>query len=227
MSETGNASQRPREGVVRITREDWLNVSLDALISSGVDQVKILTLAAKLGVSRSSFYWFFESREQLLDVLLDNWKRKNTRGIVEHCAIESASITEAILNVADCWLDDALFDPRLDFAIRAWARTDDRVRKIVDQADETRVEALRQLFMRHGYEPVEGFIRARVFYFTQIGYYALDLQEPIASRTAYLAAYVKTATGVEPKADLIESYLKRFYDGKRVTTGVTKADAVD
>lgn len=224
MQETPSASRPSRETNTRISRENWLDVALEALITAGVDQVKILPLAAKLGVSRSSFYWFFESREHLLDTLLEIWERKNTRGIVEHCTIESASITEAILNIADCWLDDALFDPRLDFAIRAWARTDANVRKIVDQADETRVDALRQVFLRHAYEPVEGFIRARVFYFTQIGYYALDLQEPIANRTAYLAAYVKTATGVEPEPELIEAYLKRFYAGKRVQPGRLPAE---
>ena len=67
----------------RLTREDWLTAALDALISDGVENVKVLPLAERLGVSRSSFYWFFRSREHLLDLLLERWRDVNTRVIVE------------------------------------------------------------------------------------------------------------------------------------------------
>ena len=43
------------EANVKATRDDWLKVALDTLISEGVDQVKVLPLGNKLGVSRSSF----------------------------------------------------------------------------------------------------------------------------------------------------------------------------
>jgi AcrR family transcriptional regulator len=37
-----------------------------------------VALGARLGVSRSSFYWYFESRQDLLDALLDAWEVRNT-----------------------------------------------------------------------------------------------------------------------------------------------------
>ena len=199
------------EANVKATRDDWLKVALETLISEGVDQVKVLPLGNKLGVSRSSFYWYFQDRKHLLDTLLDYWASKNTRNLISHCEMPSATITEGALNIAECWLDDDLFNPRLDFAVREWSRRDAGVRKILDAADAARVEAMRLVFSRHGYEEVEAYIRARVFYFTQIGYYALDLKEHLADRLSYLHAYIKAATGYDPEPGVIE----RFRDKHR------------
>jgi len=65
-------------GNIKVTREDWLNVALDVLVSEGVGEVKILTIGQRLNVSRSSFYWYFKSRQDLLDALLKHWQATNT-----------------------------------------------------------------------------------------------------------------------------------------------------
>lgn len=202
------------EANVKATRDDWLQVALETLISEGVDQVKVLPLGNKLGVSRSSFYWYFQDRKHLLDTLLDYWETKNTRNLILHCEMPSATITEAALNIAECWLYDDLFDPRLDFAIREWSRRDAGVRRILDAADTARVEAMRLVFKRHGYEEVEAYIRARVFYFTQIGYYALDLKEHVTDRLSYLHAYMKAATGYDPEPEAIQRFRKKHGPGQ-------------
>jgi len=45
---------------------------------------------------------------------------ENSDNLIRQCGLYAESITEAILNVFDCWLDPALFDSRLEFAIRSW-----------------------------------------------------------------------------------------------------------
>ncbi len=72
--------------------------------------MKILPLAKRLGLSRTSFYWFFKDREELLDALLDHWREKNTGNIVRRCEAYAESVAEAMLNVFDCWLDRTLFE---------------------------------------------------------------------------------------------------------------------
>ena len=192
----------------KASREDWIQAALQSLIAEGVEQVKILPLARKLSVSRSSFYWYFKRREDLLHELLRHWQEKNTRSIIERALRPSQSIDQGILHIFECWANDRLFDPQLDSAIRDWARRSKAVRKIVRRADKKRVEAVTRLFLRHGYEDSEAFIRARVLYFTQIGYYALGLKESLRRRHSHLAAYLKSFTGREPNRQNIDAFLR-------------------
>jgi AcrR family transcriptional regulator len=195
-------------GNVKATREDWLEAALDTLISDGVESVRILTLGQKLGVSRSSFYWYFESRQDLLDQLLELWRNKNTRFIVERALRPAPSITQGVLNVFECWVDQRLYNPRLDFAIRAWARHSADVRAIIDDADNERLEAIHQMFLRQGYHEPDAFVRARVLYFMQIGYYSLEIMEPMKNRLSLVPAYLRSFTGREPLEGEVEAFAK-------------------
>ncbi|MDG2284831.1 MAG: TetR/AcrR family transcriptional regulator, partial [Alphaproteobacteria bacterium] len=146
VSQVNDAGGYPQ---TKATREDWLKVALDTLVSDGVEQVKVMPLASKLDVSRSSFYWYFKSRQELLSALLDIWRDTNTKAIVEQAGTRSRSIAEGVFNIFQCWVDERLFDPRLDFAIREWSRRSGPVRRVVDMADDERVSAIKELFLRH------------------------------------------------------------------------------
>ncbi len=157
-------------GNTKVTREDWLKLARDLLISHGVADVQ--AIGSSLGVSRSSFYWYFKSRDDLLDALLKDWQDCNTGSLISHAAMPSATITEAVCNVFRCWLDERLFHHQLDFAVREWARREVSVRALIDETDDTRIKAFSQMFVRHGFKPREAEVRARILYFMQVGYYA-------------------------------------------------------
>jgi AcrR family transcriptional regulator len=196
------------KGNIKVTREDWLDLAANVLVERGVSQVKVLTLANELGVSRSSFYWYFESRKDLLDQLLVRWEGQNTRAILDHAARPAGNICRAVMHLFECFIDPAQFDPRLDFAVREWARRSPEVRKRLDAADEARIAAIRDMFLRHGYEATEAFTRARIIYFMQIGYYALVENEPIETRFALLKPYLVGFTGQEPDPAEMAEFLE-------------------
>ena len=188
----------PLIGHVKVTRADWLNLARDTLVNDGMAEVKILGLAERLKVSRSSFYWYFKSRSDLLDALLADWEARNIGSIVEHCAMQADTITEALCHFFKCFVNPALFDPGLDFAVREWSRRDKTVRSRVDRADETRLTATREMFARHGYDPEEADIRARILYFMQLGYHALDQKESLQTRMTRFEGFLRGFSGQEP-----------------------------
>ena len=90
--------------------------------------------------------------------------------------------------------------------MREWARRSANVRKALDRADGVRTDALKALFVRFGYADEDAFVRARVLYYMQIGYYALDLREPIDARLDLTPHYLKAFTGVDPDQAEIDAF---------------------
>ncbi len=193
------------------TRDDWLRMGLQILVEEGAEAVKILTLANRMGCSRSNFYWFFRDRDTLMSELLAQWQARNTAAIVDRATRPTTCISDGVLNIFDCWADPALFDVRLDFAIREWARRSDKVASAVACADTIRVNAITSLFGRFGARPTEASVRARTLYFMQVGYYALGIRETDADRIALLSDYVQAFCGEVPRTEQIEAFVQRNF----------------
>lgn len=198
----------------RSTKDDWINAAIDILVRDGIDHVKVQVISKKLGVARSSFYWFFKNIDELHQSLLSYWLTRNTGPVIERAMRPARNLTEAVCNVFECWVSPALFDSRLDMSIRVWARREPRVRLVVEEADDQRVEALTRMFARYGVATDEAFIRARVLYFTQIGYFALDVREPMKARGEYLRNYLLVHIGSEPDAEAMDAYMRRREKGE-------------
>jgi AcrR family transcriptional regulator len=207
----------PLGGNIKVTRDDWLNVAMDVLISDGVERVKVLALAERMGVSRSSFYWYFKSRQALLDALLDRWQATNTRALIAQAEAEADTITAAVCNVHKCVVNPELFDTALDFAVRDWARRSGKVSRMLDQSDARRLAALKAMFARFGYPELESETRARVLYYMQIGYDFAQLNEPMNLRLSLVPQYLFVFTGVTPLAEEIEdfrAYVRTHWKGE-------------
>lgn len=182
----------------RGSAEVWLDAAYQMLVESGVDSVKVMPLAARLGLSRTSFYWHFPDREALLAGLIARWQSQNTDSLIARTKAPAATIAEAMLNVTDLWITPALFDSRLEFAIRTWALTDDALTKTLAEVDEVRIQALTAMFETFSYLALEARIRAQTTYLTQVGYISMRTQEPVELRLQRIPDYVLIFTGQAP-----------------------------
>ena len=204
----------PLTGNIKVTREDWLKQAMEVLIRDGVERVKVLTLAEGMEVSRSSFYWYFKSRKDLLDALLQQWEETNTAAIVAQAEAPAETITAAVLNVFRCTTNSGMFNTALDFAVRDWARRSQDVRARLEDSDTRRVAALAAMFARYGFEEHEAGIRAKVLYFQQIGYDLAGLNEGDEARLAQVAGYLRVFTGAEPLPQELaefEAYCRKYW----------------
>lgn len=187
--------------------ELWLNAAYNFLLESGVDAVRILPLAKKLKLSRTSFYWFFKDRDELLEGLVALWRDKNTGNFVKQADAYADTVVEAVLNVTDCWFDVDLFDSKLEFAVRSWALQSEDVQAEVKKADAKRLAGLAALFKRYGHDEMSADVRARTIYLLQIGYISMQTSEPMQLRMSRIAKYVEIYTDQIPK----QHELDRFY----------------
>lgn len=198
----------------RGSREGWLEAAYAALVSEGIEAVKIQPLAEQLRLSRTSFYWFFESRAALLQALMSLWEERTTRPLTAATRDYAETGTEAMLNVIGCFLQPATFDARLEFAVRGWGLNDPAVMARVTAADEERLAALIAMLERWGHPGADADVRARTIYLVQIGYISMRAQETLDTRLARIPKYVEIYTGRSPEPREIARFEARFGPGR-------------
>ncbi len=187
----------------RLNRDDWITIARKALIASGIDDVKVDVLARRLKVTRGSFYWHFKHRQELLDALLADWVANNRR---ELAAVEQRAEAGArgLLELFKVWLGEDPNYPAFDIAIRVWGRKSRDVARLVREIDEAWIALFQQIFLRSGLAAAEAFVRARIVYFHQIGYYALSISESLEERISLAPLYYLALTGSPPPEDMAE-----------------------
>jgi AcrR family transcriptional regulator len=191
----------------------WLDAAHRMLIEAGVESVKVMSLAAALNMSRTSFYWHFSDRNALLDALIERWKRCNTGNLIAQTELYAETITEAVLNLFDCWIDPQLFDARMDFAIRNWAHHSTKLKQVLEQSDRERIDAIRAMFSRFGFSHEQADVRARTVYYTQVGYISMMVDEPKAERLKHMPAYVENFAGHYPTESELARFMSRHREG--------------
>ena len=182
---------------VKIPAEVWIETAKKALVDDGLEGVKIDRLAKKLGVTRGGFYHHFDGRSDLLGRLIDHWTASNDfiPSVTDVDTPDQA--IDALHQMADTLVAEKRFLPAFDLAVREWARIDPRIEKIVMKVDEARITRLTRIFSALGYASEEAVIRARVFYFHQIGFYSLGYhrRQSKAERRRNAPIYLKIVCG--------------------------------
>lgn len=200
----------------------WLDAAYEVLTESGVEAVKVMPLAKKLGLTRTGFYWHFADRDALLEAMVRRWEKKNTGNLIQQTNAYAESITEAMFNLFDCWLDPELFDSRLDLAIRNWARNDSSLQKRLDSADQQRSAAVGAMFKKFDYTDAQAEVRSMSIIYTQIGYISMQVSENWDERVSRMPDYIEVFTGKAPAQSEFDRFKSRH---AKTATDISKHNA--
>jgi Bacterial regulatory proteins, tetR family len=184
-----------RRGNIKIPYEGWLEAAKVVLIEEGIGFVRVDRLAKRLKVTRGGFYYHFKNHNALLEGLLKLWRSQN-RFVPENLDVSSPlSACRTLQALTYSLIHEQGFDPQFDMAVREWARISVPVSEVVDEIDDQRVGSLRQIFIGLGYAEKEAEVRAKVFYYHQIGYYTVGTQESVRLRESNLPVYLSVLCG--------------------------------
>jgi AcrR family transcriptional regulator len=165
-----SAGRRARSGggSPRLGADDWVQAALDVMEEEGIAGVKVPRLCARLGVTKGSFYWHFADFDTFLGAVARRWAEEGARlpGVLE---ADTFLDTEALLLHAM-----RLFaEPRnrnLARAMRDWAQHDERAREAIRRADEELFARLTEVMVRYGFDEDEAELRAKILYYSGVGY---------------------------------------------------------
>jgi len=180
-------SRNDRDGAMT-----WIKGALDVIAHNGIDELKISRLAKEVGVSKGSFYWFFEDLPDLLQCCLQHWKEDLNEIVFDSVSELDASPRERLF-----FLVEAVFDSKLgryDAAIRAWGLKDDNAKSVILEVDARRLNFLIALFLQTGMQEALAKRQAHLLYRAIIA-------------ESYLSEYPDDMKGVDYLKDLISKFL--------------------
>jgi AcrR family transcriptional regulator len=128
--------------------QDWIQVARTRLAKEGIDSVRVEVLCRDLGVSKGSFYWHFRDREDLLHALLSHWEKGEEDWLKEAQSYERSSAARWARLVERSAQPDRI---RLEAAIRAWARQDDRMARRVATVEKNQREHIAGILREIGF----------------------------------------------------------------------------
>lgn len=186
------AKSQRRRG--ELSRRDWVGAARGILINGGMAALSLRGLAEALNVTTGAFYSLFSSLDDLHDAILEDWVQCNTEPFTR--AIEAAGpdgmdqyiayVRELVLGVD--------FDPRFDNAIRDWAHSSPKTAALLRDIELFRIEQLNRVYLAMGFGEKAALMRARVTYFHQVGYNAMQITETLEERLANIPYYAEILT---------------------------------
>ena len=162
--------------------DDWIRAAFARLSTEGIESVRIELLARDLGVSKGSFYWHFQDREELLAKMLDRW---------EGDEIEWLGATVVTPRAAARWAQfiEHCADPgraRVEAALRAWARRDERVASRISSIEKKRTKHIASVLRDIGFTPELAESWAEIALLVYLGWLdraTRDLEFQVAGRS--------------------------------------------
>ena len=175
------AKANPEKG--SLSSADWVNAAIDVLVASGVADLKVERLAASLGVSKGSFYWHFQNRDDLLDQVLEQWSRVACYEQTKRIDGEEPDPARRLLRFMLLPLSSerATRMADLELAIMGWARRDPRAQSALEAVDRTRTANAHALLREIGVSEAQAQGRAHEAY-AVIRYVSLRRDLPVDER---------------------------------------------
>ena len=179
----------------RLTRADWVEAATATLAADGLVGVAVEPIAARLGVTKGSFYSHFGSRQDLVEAVLHEWQRTDTDDILS--ALQAVEDPRAQLHG---FLDFSYGRRQWGqvFAALCASASDPLVEPTMIAVREARLTYLRAALLGLGLAPEDADDRAALLYASYVGFWRLVAADPDwePGREAHLqrfADHVKSA----------------------------------
>jgi AcrR family transcriptional regulator len=153
----------------RLGADDWIDRANELLIDENIRGVRIAALCQRLRVTKGSFYWHFESRRDLLDAILQAWRKKNTLNVMSRIVSFTAPLRSIAILLSLPRRPISQRGARVEMSVRDWARRDRNTFRSLQEIDTIRLRAFEQLFRRQGFEAREAKSRAYIAYTIMMG----------------------------------------------------------
>lgn len=179
-----------KQAKVTLSKEEWLQHSLQALASRGFTALKADKLAKSLGVSRGSFYWHFRDLKDFHFQVLETCKAMMVDAVIaelEGAELSAESRLEQLVTIA------TTSDHSLSLALRAWGFNSPDVLPYVQEVDKICLGYVVSLLEAMDFSKEVAQVKGRIIYAGYVGHTMLGVQITKKQEKLLVADLLKVA----------------------------------
>ncbi|MBN2892220.1 MAG: TetR/AcrR family transcriptional regulator [Bacteroidales bacterium] len=152
-----------------VKKEEWINLGYELFAEQGDSGIVVEKMAKKLKVNKSSFYWYFKTKENFIKELIMFYINKETTRIIDLTNSLQVGLEKFKTFIALIYKQDPYFD--FVFYLKRYARKKKEIQTIVDEIDYKRIEYACTILQEMGYSKQEAKIKATFLHKHFIGYH--------------------------------------------------------
>ncbi len=173
MARKGTGAKRLNEAT--LTSSDWMEGALQLISEAGLRALTVDALAARLGVTKGSFYWHFKGRSELLAGAFGRWEHRATTEAITGLSAVTDPRQRLILI-----LDAATQPPRSRslYVALAEAADDPTVRRVLNRVALARIAFLETCYRELGIPESQAKAKAVLAYAAYRGLLQLAHEAP-------------------------------------------------
>jgi len=172
-----------------LSATDWEQGALKMIAEQGVAALAVEPLARRMGVTKGSFYWHFDSRESLLENALRRWEGHDDRNLVASMS-EIGDPRARLISFFRMASREGLTH---DVYSALFAASDHpQVEPVLERVAARRMDQIADAFVALGFSAEDARQRARLTYSVYLGFIQLRRQRQTPSLSSQdFEAYVE------------------------------------
>lgn len=152
------------------SREKWIKLAKKIIIDKGVEAINVDVLSKKLGVAKTSFYHFFNSKAEFLDLVFEKGIFDGTQALItklnpiDDHKMRIKALIKVIFNEN---LKNELFLRQL----RTYGMHNKKIATLIDTTEKQRMSFLKGILLELDFDEESAEKRSSFFYIYTLGLY--------------------------------------------------------
>lgn len=190
---SSTVSETARGKRTTLSANDWEQQALEVIAEQGITALAIEPLARRMGITKGSFYWHFNSRESLLEQALQSWEQHDARNLATSMNAISDPRERLIGFVRGVSRERLTHNV---YSALCAAADHPQVEPVLERVALRRMAQIARAFCELGFEPETAEHRARLTYSVYLGFLQLQRQRQAPNLSSEdFDAYVEHVIG--------------------------------
>lgn len=152
-----------------VTEEQWIQKGMEQFAQSGAEGLVIEKMSNELACSKSSFYWYFNNRNEFVARVVKRWSDVTTYEVIQRSSAQEKAedqITHMLTQMFSVTRKGDFL-----FYLRKLGRASQTYQAILETVEQLRINYAKELLIKTGMKPEVSEQKSIILYQYYLGWY--------------------------------------------------------